>query len=92
MSTSLVLLLLLLARPATSVAPQRLFWPGMSSAEAPNASVGCFQIPVLLQLPGAAADNLTLLAFAEARRRPSCYHVGETTIGSRRSTDGGRTW
>ena len=29
-----------------------------------NASIGCFQIPVLLQLPGAAGDNLTLLAIA----------------------------
>jgi hypothetical protein len=64
--------------------------PGIPNAV--NASVGCFQIPVLLQLPGTNSDNLTLMAIAEARMQSSCYKLGETTIASRRSTDGGRTW
>ena len=70
--------------------PQVVMHQGIPNAK--NVSVGCFQIPVLLQLPGTNNANLTLLAIAEARMQPSCYKLGETTIASRRSTDGGRSW
>ena len=64
--------------------------PGRQPAS--NVTVGCFQIPLLLQLPGDAGDNRTLMAISEARKNPSCYKLGETTIAARRSTNAGSSW
>ncbi|MFC0110975.1 LamG-like jellyroll fold domain-containing protein [Kibdelosporangium aridum] len=48
---------------------------------------GCFRIPVL-----ARTAEGTLLAFAEARKSPSCADRGDIDLVVRRSTNDGRTW
>ncbi|MFD5872480.1 LamG-like jellyroll fold domain-containing protein [Streptomyces sp. NPDC060322] len=48
---------------------------------------GCFRIPALVR----TATN-ALLAFAEARRSPSCADRGPIDLVLRRSTNDGRTW
>lgn len=52
-----------------------------------TAGYGCFRIPTLVR-----TKTGTLLAFAEARRSPSCADRGAIDIVVRRSTNGGRTW
>jgi sialidase-1 len=48
---------------------------------------GCFRIPVITRtVPG------TLLAFAEARKSPTCADRGDIDLVVRRSTNDGRTW
>ncbi|WP_051794445.1 LamG-like jellyroll fold domain-containing protein [Kibdelosporangium aridum] len=48
---------------------------------------GCFRIPVLSRTSAG-----TLLAFAEARKSPSCADRGDIDLVVRRSTNDGRTW
>ncbi|MFI9387456.1 LamG-like jellyroll fold domain-containing protein [Kutzneria sp. NPDC052558] len=48
---------------------------------------GCFRIPALVR-----TKQGSLLAFAEARKSPSCADRGDIDIVLRRSTDDGRTW
>ncbi|WP_344615051.1 sialidase family protein [Dactylosporangium salmoneum] len=48
---------------------------------------GCFRIPALLRTTAG-----TLLAFAEARKSPSCADRGDIDLVVRRSTNNGRTW
>ncbi|MBK3626591.1 exo-alpha-sialidase [Streptomyces sp. MBT49] len=52
-----------------------------------TAGYGCFRIPTVVRTKAG-----TLLAFAEARRSPSCADRGAIDIVVRRSTNGGRTW
>ncbi|MEU2878860.1 sialidase family protein [Streptomyces sp. NPDC007070] len=52
-----------------------------------TAGYGCFRIPTLVRTRTGA-----LLAFAEARRSPSCADRGAIDIVVRRSTNDGRTW
>jgi sialidase-1 len=48
---------------------------------------GCYRIPALLR-----TATGSLLAFAEARRSPSCADRGDIDLVVRRSTNNGRTW
>ncbi|MBP2329711.1 sialidase-1 [Kibdelosporangium banguiense] len=48
---------------------------------------GCFRIPVLSR-----TTSGTLLAFAEARKSPTCADRGDIDLVVRRSTNDGRTW
>lgn len=48
---------------------------------------GCFRIPALVR-----TTRGSLLAFAEARKSPSCADRGDIDIVLRRSTNNGRTW
>jgi sialidase-1 len=52
-----------------------------------TAGYGCFRIPTIVRTKTGA-----LLAFAEARRSPSCADRGAIDTVVRRSTNGGRTW
>ncbi|MDX3243064.1 sialidase family protein [Streptomyces sp. ME18-1-4] len=52
-----------------------------------TAGYGCFRIPAIVRTKAG-----TLLAFAEARRSPSCADRGAIDTVVRRSTNGGRTW
>lgn len=52
-----------------------------------TAGYGCFRIPVLVRTTAGS-----LLAFAEARRSPSCADRGDIDLVVRRSTNDGRTW
>ncbi|CAM4205458.1 LamG-like jellyroll fold domain-containing protein [Kibdelosporangium persicum] len=52
-----------------------------------TAGYGCFRIPVLARTTAG-----TLLAFAEARKSPSCADRGDIDLVVRRSTNDGRTW
>ncbi|ALG08787.1 hypothetical protein AOZ06_19375 [Kibdelosporangium phytohabitans] len=52
-----------------------------------TAGYGCFRIPVMARTTAG-----TLLAFAEARKSPSCADRGDVDLVVRRSTNDGRTW
>ncbi|MEU7804517.1 LamG-like jellyroll fold domain-containing protein [Micromonospora arborensis] len=52
-----------------------------------TAGYGCFRIPALVR-----TKTGSLLAFAEARKSPSCADRGDIDLVSRRSTNGGRSW
>jgi sialidase-1 len=52
-----------------------------------TAGYGCFRIPALVRTKAGS-----LLAFAEARKSPSCADRGAIDLVVRRSTNGGRTW
>ncbi|GAA4257648.1 sialidase family protein [Dactylosporangium darangshiense] len=52
-----------------------------------TAGYGCFRIPALLRTKAGS-----LLAFAEARKSPTCADRGEIDLVVRRSTNNGRTW
>jgi sialidase-1 len=52
-----------------------------------TAGYGCFRIPALVK-----TKSDSLLAFAEARKSPSCGDRGDIDLVVRRSTNGGRTW
>ncbi|WAL63541.1 exo-alpha-sialidase [Amycolatopsis cynarae] len=52
-----------------------------------TAGYGCFRIPALVR-----TAQGSLLAFAEARRSPSCADRGDIDTVVRRSTNNGRTW
>ncbi|MFI5896986.1 LamG-like jellyroll fold domain-containing protein [Actinoplanes sp. NPDC051513] len=52
-----------------------------------TAGYGCFRIPALVKTKAGS-----LLAFAEARKSPSCADRGDIDLVVRRSTNDGRTW
>ncbi|WP_199443760.1 LamG-like jellyroll fold domain-containing protein [Umezawaea beigongshangensis] len=86
----LLVLLLALPSPATAsgVSPsQALVGVQQVLFRGGTAGYGCFRIPVLSR----TVDG-TLLAFAEARKSPSCADRGDIDLVVRRSTNDGRTW
>ncbi|URN14817.1 MULTISPECIES: sialidase family protein [Streptomyces] len=89
---ALTLLLLGVAAPPAAASGTQPSTDGLIGTEqvlfrSGTAGYGCFRIPTIIRTKAG-----TLLAFAEARRSPSCADRGAIDTVVRRSTNGGRTW